>query len=66
MATTFTGENEKTVQTEAVIEVTSARRRGGRGRGGRGGGKGKRISELLKSNQEILVQAIKDPLKTKG
>ncbi len=37
-----------------------------RGRGGRGGGKGKRISELLKPNQEILVQAIKDPLKTKG
>ena len=37
-----------------------------RGRGGRGAGKGKRISELLKPNQEILVQAIKDPLKTKG
>jgi ribonuclease G len=37
-----------------------------RGRGGRGGGKGKRISELLKPGQEILVQAIKDPLKTKG
>jgi len=37
-----------------------------RGRGGRGGGQGKRISELLKPGQEILVQAIKDPLKTKG
>jgi ribonuclease G len=37
-----------------------------RGRGGRGGGKGKRITELLKPGQEILVQAIKDPLKTKG
>ena len=37
-----------------------------RGRGGRGAGKGKRISELLKPGQEILVQAIKDPLKTKG
>ncbi len=36
-----------------------------RGRGGRGG-KGKRITELLKPGQEILVQAIKDPLKTKG
>ena len=36
-----------------------------RGRGGRGG-KGKRIAELLKPGQEILVQAIKDPLKTKG
>ncbi len=29
-------------------------------------GKGKRISELLKPGQEILVQAVKDPLKTKG
>jgi ribonuclease G len=37
-----------------------------RGRGGRGAGKGKRITELLKPGQEILVQAIKDPLKTKG
>ncbi len=36
-----------------------------RGRGGRGQ-KGKRITELLKPGQEILVQAIKDPLKTKG
>ena len=36
-----------------------------RGRGGRGT-KGKRITELLKPGQEILVQAIKDPLKTKG
>ena len=44
--------------------VEVARR--GRGGGGRGGGKGKRITELLKPGQEILVQAIKDPLKTKG
>ena len=35
-------------------------------RRGRTGGKGKRITELLKPGQEILVQAIKDPLKTKG
>ena len=35
-----------------------------RGRGGRT--KGKRITELLKPGQEIVVQAIKDPLKTKG
>jgi ribonuclease G len=35
-----------------------------RGRGGRG--KGKPIGELLKPGQEVLVQAIKDPLKTKG
>jgi ribonuclease G len=31
-----------------------------------GRAKGKRITELLKPGQEILVQAIKDPLKTKG
>jgi ribonuclease G len=37
-----------------------------RGRSGRGASKGKRITELLKPGQEILVQAIKDPLKTKG
>jgi ribonuclease G len=36
-----------------------------RGRGGRNT-KGKRITELLKPGQEILVQAVKDPLKTKG
>ena len=35
-------------------------------RRGRAGGKGQRISELLKPGQEILVQAVKDPLKTKG
>jgi len=37
-----------------------------RGRGGRSAGKGKRITELLKPGQEIVVQAVKDPLKTKG
>ncbi|MGI9081265.1 MAG: Rne/Rng family ribonuclease [Thermoleophilaceae bacterium] len=35
-------------------------------RRGRSGTKGQRISELLKPGQEILVQAVKDPLKTKG
>ena len=40
MATTFTGEKETATRTEAVIDVTSARRRGGRGRGGNGGGPG--------------------------
>jgi ribonuclease G len=35
-----------------------------RGRGGSGGGP--RITELLKSGQEILVQVVKDPLKSKG
>ena len=32
----------------------------------RGRGKGRRIDELIKSGQEILVQVVKDPLKTKG
>src|SRR5215212_4074742 len=32
----------------------------------RGRGSGKRIDELIKSGQEILVQVVKDPLKSKG
>src|SRR3989442_8445885 len=32
----------------------------------RGRGRGRRINELLKSGQEIVVQVVKDPLKTKG
>jgi ribonuclease G len=32
----------------------------------RGRGRGRRINELLKSGQEINVQVVKDPLKTKG
>jgi ribonuclease G len=35
-------------------------------RRGRSGAKGQRIAQLLKPGQEILVQVIKDPLKTKG
>jgi ribonuclease G len=35
-------------------------------RRGRGGGKGKRITDLLKPGQEVVVQVVKDPLKTKG
>ena len=35
-------------------------------RRGRQGSKGKRISEVLKSGDEVLVQVVKDPLKTKG
>ncbi|HVW18553.1 MAG TPA: Rne/Rng family ribonuclease [Solirubrobacteraceae bacterium] len=35
-------------------------------RRGRDGGGGKKIGELLKPGQEIVVQVIKDPLKTKG
>src|SRR4051795_13287196 len=33
---------------------------------GRGTGKGRRIDELIKPGQEIIVQVVKDPLKTKG
>src|SRR3954447_5134437 len=32
----------------------------------RGRGTGRRIDELIKSKQEVLVQVVKDPLKTKG
>jgi ribonuclease G len=32
----------------------------------RGQGRGRRIDELIKPKQEILVQVVKDPLKTKG
>jgi ribonuclease G len=35
-------------------------------RRGRSGSKGAKISQLLKPGQEILVQVMKDPLKTKG
>jgi ribonuclease G len=35
-------------------------------RRGRGTGKGHRIDELIKPGQEIVVQVVKDPLKTKG
>jgi ribonuclease G len=33
---------------------------------GRGGGSGRKISDLLSPGQEIVVQVVKDPLKTKG
>jgi ribonuclease G len=32
----------------------------------RGHGRGRRIDELIKAKQEVLVQVVKDPLKTKG
>jgi len=35
-------------------------------RRGRGTGDGKKITDLLKPGQEVLVQVVKDPLKTKG
>src|SRR3954470_229550 len=43
-----------------AIRASSSQRRG-RGRGG-----GTRISELLKSKQEVVVQVTKDPIGTKG
>ena len=35
-------------------------------RRGRGGKDGRRITDLLKPGQEVVVQVVKDPLKTKG
>jgi len=35
-------------------------------RRGRGGSRGHKIAQLLKPGQEVLVQVVKDPLKTKG
>jgi len=35
-------------------------------RRGRGGRDGRRITDLLKPGQEVVVQVVKDPLKTKG
>jgi ribonuclease G len=35
-------------------------------RRGRGGQDGRRITDLLKPGQEVVVQVVKDPLKTKG
>ncbi len=48
---------------EIVLPGVETPRRG-RGRGG--GGKASGITELLKPGQEIVVQVVKDPLKTKG
>ena len=45
---------------EIVLPGVETPRRG-RGRGG-----GRRITDLLKPGQEIVVQVVKDPLKTKG
>jgi len=39
---------------------------GGRQAPRRGRGTGRRIDELIKPRQEVLVQVVKDPLKTKG
>jgi ribonuclease G len=45
---------------EIVLPGVEAPRRG------RGSGGGRRISDLLSPGQEIVVQVVKDPLKTKG
>jgi ribonuclease G len=45
---------------EIVLPGVEAPRRG------RGGGGGRKISDLLSPGQEIVVQVVKDPLKTKG
>ncbi|HWX95408.1 MAG TPA: Rne/Rng family ribonuclease [Solirubrobacteraceae bacterium] len=45
---------------EIVLPGVEAPRRG------RGNGGGRRISDLLSPGQEIVVQVVKDPLKTKG
>ncbi len=50
---------------EIVLPGVEIPRRG-RGGGGRDGAPGKKISDLLKPGQEIVVQVVKDPLKTKG
>jgi ribonuclease G len=39
---------------------------GGKAAPRRGRGSGRRINELIKPGQEVLVQVVKDPLKTKG
>src|SRR3954454_15599556 len=53
---------------EIVLPGVEVARRGGGGapRRGREGGSGKKISELLKPGQEVVVQVVKDPLKSKG
>ena len=50
---------------EIVLPGVEIPRRG-RGGGGKDGVPGKKISDLLKPGQEIVVQVVKDPLKTKG
>ncbi len=50
---------------EIVLPGVEIPRRG-RGGGGKDGVPGKKITDLLKPGQEIVVQVVKDPLKTKG
>ena len=48
---------------DEIVTPDRPSQRRGRGRGGRGG---PRISDLLKAGQEVIVQATKDPIGTKG
>jgi ribonuclease G len=47
---------------DEIVSPDQGSQRRGRGRGGRG----PRISDLLKPRQEVIVQATKDPIGTKG
>src|SRR3954452_3601420 len=47
-----------------VLPGVETPRRGRGGGGGKGGGRS--ITDLLKPGQEVVVQVVKDPLKTKG
>ncbi len=51
---------------EIVLPGVEIPRRGRGGANGKDGQPGKKISDLLKPGQEIVVQVVKDPLKTKG
>src|SRR5262249_43756288 len=48
---------------DEIVSPDGQTTRRGRGRGSRGGPK---IADLLKSGQEVVVQATKDPIGTKG
>jgi len=51
---------------EIVLPGVEIPRRGRGGGGGKDGAPATKISDLLKPGQEIVVQVVKDPLKTKG
>ena len=58
-STSAWSETASCTSTRSSCPTASRRRKRGRGRG-------RRIDELIKPGQEILVQVVKDPLKTKG
>src|SRR5437660_788174 len=58
---------EQTVPAEAAAGVQTAERLGGNGEKRNGNGKQRaQIQDLLKEGDEVLVQAVKDPIGTKG